>query len=207
MVDIAVMRKLRRLLRDEERLELFNAKFHEIIGRNSKNTDLSLMEDGVIRLEELKRLTDKVGVGTLDFYKKEQSAETGRTTGRCVKFPSKDTILLIGVCLELDARELNELLTAAGYGTYIKNLKEFIIYCGLNNIVSIDDIRRKLLKYGYREQDALMNVEYGGEKDAMRDFGRRFEELCDKKGLDRRKVLEQAALLSRMPAPKRTNII
>ena len=105
-------------------------------------------------------------------------------------------MLLIGVCLELEAREMSELLRSAGYGTYIKNLKEFIIYCGLNNIVPIDQIRGKLIKYGYREQDALMNVAYGGEKDAMRDFAKSFEALCDSKGLDRRKVLEQAALLS-----------
>jgi hypothetical protein len=191
-----VMEKLERLLCEDDRLELFNRRFHEIIERNNKNADYCLLGGGVVRLEELKRLTDKVGIGTLDFYRKETDPESGRVIGRCVKIPSKDTLLLIGVCLELESKEMSELLRSAGYGTYIKNLKEFIIYCGLNNIVSIDEIRGKLLKYGYREQDALMNVEYGGEKDAVRDFARNFEALCDRKGLDRRKVLEQASLIS-----------
>jgi hypothetical protein len=192
-----ILPKLDGVMTNEERLRLFDRTFHEIVAENAENADCPVIDgDGNIHIENLKRITDKLGTGSLDFYRKEKDETTGRTTGRCIKIPSKDMLLLIAVCLELDADAANLLLRAAGYGNYLKNLQEFIIFCGLNNIKSVDDVSGKLFQYGFREQAALMTVSYNSEKDIIKRFSEYFSRLCDKKGCDKKKVLAKAGLVS-----------
>lgn len=198
-----IMPKLNEVITSSERLTLFDQTFHRVIEENAGNVDCPIIdEDGVILIENLKRITDKLGMGSLDFYRKEKDETTQKTLGRCIKIPSKDMLLLIAVCLELDADTADTLLRAAGYGNYLKNLKEFIICCGLNNIKSIDEVSRKLFQYGYREQAALMTVSYNSEKDIIKKFSDYFMAICDAKGCDKKKVLEKAELVSAKLEPE-----
>ncbi|NLT15102.1 MAG: hypothetical protein GXY05_12245 [Clostridiales bacterium] len=192
-----ILPKLDGLMTNEERLRLFNRTFHEVLAENAANVNCTIIdEDGNIQIENLKRVTDKLGMGSLDFYRKEKDGITGSTVGKCIKIPSKDMLLLIAVCLELDTDAANLLLRAAGYGNYLKNLQEFIIFCGLNNIKSIDDVSGKLFQYGFREQAALMTVSYNSEKDTSKKFSEYFFRLCDTKGCDKKKILGKAGLVS-----------
>ncbi len=189
---------------NEERLTLFNQTFHKVLEDNAQNVNCPIIdEDGIIHIENLKRITDKLGMGSLDFYRKERVETAQRITGRCIKIPSKDMLLLICVCLELDTDAAHTLLRAAGYGDYLKNLKEFIIFCGLNNIKSIDDVSSRLFQYGFREQSALMTVSYHSEKDIIKKFGAYFSQLCSKKDYDKKKILERAGLVSAQLDPEK----
>ncbi|SHI22209.1 hypothetical protein SAMN02745823_03567 [Sporobacter termitidis DSM 10068] len=192
-----IRNKLGRLVTNERRLDQFNQIFHRVLMENAKNTDYEVISgDGVVHVENLKRITDRIGTGSIDFYRKERNARTKEIAGRCVSIPSKDMLLLISVCLELDMDTVGALLVSAGYNNYVKNLKEFIIFCGLNNIRSIEDVSAKLFQHGYREQDALMSVTYKDETSAMVSFSAYFDRLCDEKGLDKKDVLERAGLIS-----------
>jgi hypothetical protein len=195
--------KLMRLVSGGKRLDQFNETFHRILRENAKNSDYVLMSgDGVAHIENLKRITDRIGTGSIDFYRKERNPLTNSVTGRCVSIPSKDMLLLISVCLELDADTVSSLLVSAGYNNYVKNLKEFIIYCGLNNIRSIEEVSAKLFQHGYREQDALMSVTYKDVSSAMASFGAYFDSLCEMKRLDKKQVLERAGLISPVLDPE-----
>jgi len=195
--------KLGRLISEEKRLEQFNEVFHKVLRDNAKNSDYELIgEDGVVNIENLKRITDRIGTGSIDFYRKERNPLTNEIAGRCVRIPSKDMLLLISVCLELDADTVSSLLLSAGYSNYVKNLKEFIIYCGLNNIKSVDEISAKLFQHGYREQDALMPVAYKDHANAMESFSAYFDALCAAKALDKKEVLERAGLISPIQDPE-----
>ncbi|NLA85987.1 MAG: hypothetical protein GX847_01640, partial [Clostridiales bacterium] len=192
-----ILPKLDGVMTNEEMLRLFNQTFHEVLTENAENVNCPIIyEDGNIHIENLKRITDKLGMGSLDFYRKEKDEAAGTVTGRCIKIPSKDMLLLIAVCLELDTEAANRLLSAAGYGNYLKNLQEFIIFCGLNNIKSIDDVSGKLFQYGFREQAALMTVSYNSDKDVIKRFSDYFARLCDAKGCDKKKILKKAGLVS-----------
>jgi hypothetical protein len=185
------------VMTNEARLALFNQTFHEVLVQNAQNVNCPIIdEDGVIHIENLKRITDKLGMGSLDFYRKEKDEATQKIVGKCIKIPSKDMLLLMAVCLELDTETAHTLLRAAGYGNYLKNLKEFIIFCGLNNIKSIDDVSKKLFQYGFREQAALMTVSYRSEKDIAKRFSDYFIKLCAAKDYDKKKILERAGLVS-----------
>ena len=198
-----ILPKLGGVMTNEERLRLFNQTFHEVLAENAENVNCLIVdEDGNIRIENLKRITDKLGMGSLDFYRKERDEATQRIIGKCIKIPSKDMLLLIAVCLELDTDAANLLLRAAGYGNYLKNLQEFIIFCGLNNIKSIDDVSSKLFQYGFREQAALMTVSYHSDKDIIKKFSDYFVRLCDAKGYDKKKILNRAELVSAQLDPE-----
>lgn len=193
----AIKNRILTLVRLDGRLDMFDRTFHRIL----RDTDVSyandiISDDGIINIENLKRITDRLGTGSIDFYRKERHPATGLMTGRCVRLPSKDLLLLIAVCLELEPDTVSDLLSAAGYNDYVKNLKEFIIFCGLHNIKSLEEISAKLFDYGYREQDALMAVQYKEDQSAMVSFSTYFDRLCAAKGLDKKEVLERAALLS-----------
>lgn len=195
--------KLGRLITGEKRLEQFNEVFHKVLRDNAKNSDYELIgKDGVVNIENLKRITDRIGTGSIDFYRKERDPLTNEITGRCVRIPSKDMLLLISVCLELDADTVSSLLLSAGYSNYVKNLKEFIIFCGLNNIKTVDEISAKLFQHGYREQDALMPVAYKDDTNAMESFSAYFDALCTAKALDKKEVLERAGLISPTQDPE-----
>lgn len=199
-----VLPKLSGVMTNEERLILFNQTFHTVLEENAENVNCPIIdEDGIIHIENLKRITDKLGMGSLDFYRKEKDETTQKPVGRCIKIPSKDMLLLICVCLELDTDAAHTLLRAAGYGDYLKNLKEFIIFCGLNNIKSIDDVSNKLFQYGFREQAALMTVSYRSEKDIIKRFSDYFIKLCIKKDFDKKKILERAGLVSAQLEPEK----
>jgi hypothetical protein len=199
-----ILPKLGGVMTNEERLKLFNQTFHKVLGENAANVSCPIIgEDGTIHIENLKRITDKLGMGSLDFYRKEMDESSHKLVGKCIKIPSKDMLLLIAVCLELDTDAANTLLRAAGYGNYLKNLKEFIIFCGLNNIKSIDEVSSKLFEYGFREQAALMTVSYNSEKEIIRKFSDYFTGLCDSKGFDKKKTLERAGLVSAKLDPEK----
>lgn len=199
-----ILPKLSGVMTNEERLELFDETFHQVLEENAHNVDCPIIdEDGIVLIENLKRITDKLGMGSLDFYRKERDEASQKIVGRCIKIPSKDMLLLICVCLEVDADTAHTLLRAAGYGNYLKNLKEFIIFCGLNNIKSIDEVSKKLFQYGFREQAALMTVSYNSQKDVIRRFSDYFAKLCDAKGQDKKKILEKAGLVSAKLEPER----
>ncbi len=198
-----ILPKLGGVMTNEERLRLFNQTFHEVLTENAENVNCPIInEDGNIHIENLKRITDKLGMGSLDFYRKEKDEAARTVTGRCIKIPSKDMLLLIAVCLELDTEAANRLLSAAGYGNYLKNLQEFIIFCGLNNIKSIDDVSGKLFQYGFREQAALMTVSYNSDKDVIKRFSDYFVRLCDARGYDKKQILEKAGLVSAQLDPE-----
>jgi hypothetical protein len=198
-----IAQKLSRLVTSEKRLEQFNETFHRILHENAKNSDYKVISsDGVVHIENLKRITDRIGTGSIDFYRKEKNARTGEITGRCVRLPSKDMLLLISVCLELDPDTVSSLLSAAGFSNYVKNLKEFIIFCGLNNIRSIEDVSAKLFQHGYREQDALMSVAYKDMTNAMLSFSAYFDSVCASRELDKKDVLERAGLISPTQDPE-----
>lgn len=199
-----ILPKIGGVMTNEERLALFNRTFHEVLEENAENVNCPIIDAyGNINIENLKRITDKLGMGSLDFYRKEKDETTHRLVGKCIKIPSKDMLLLIAVCLELDTDAAYRLLRAAGYGNYLKNMKEFIIFCGLNNIKSIDDVSGKLFEYGFREQAALMTVSYNSEKDVIKKFSDYFIKLCDEKNLDKKKVLERAGLVSAQLDPEK----
>lgn len=199
-----VLPKLGSVMTNEERLRLFDQIFHQVLGENAANVTCPIIdEDGIILIENLKRITDKLGMGSLDFYRKEKDEATNKLVGKCIKIPSKDMLLLIAVCLELDTDAADTLLRAAGYGNYLKNLKEFIIFCGLNNIKSIDDVSSKLFQYGFREQAALMTVSYHSEKEIIKKFSGYFIRLCESKAFDKKKILERSGLVSAQLDPEK----
>ena len=189
-----IIEKLNKVPTENQRLENFDKAFHEIIkaSRYCKDFDL-LYDDGSIKIENIKRATDKLGLGTLDFY--------SSTEGRCTSIPTKDTLMLMAVGLGLDLKDLKTLIVTSGNSIHMKSLKEFIICCGLKNDKSIDEISEKLMQYGYREQSAFMSVEYNNDKKVVVGFRSYFKTLCRKKKLNERDVLEKARLSSPLLEP------
>ena len=185
-----ILSKLNKMNTNRERLNNFDETFHIVIQEYAKEESILPLvnEDGSIQLENLKRKTDKLGMGTLSFY--SPSAD------KCTLIPTKDTILLMALGLGMDIEDADRLLKSAGYGSYMKNLREFIIYIGLRYKKSIDQVSEKLIQYGYRENAAMENVEYRQEPSNIKDFSGYFKKICKKKGLSERKVLERAGLVS-----------
>ena len=64
--------------------------------------------------------------------------------------PSKETIILLGISLELNINELQKLLESASYSLPKNNKYDLIIrYCFENKIYNIDDINEALYDYGF----------------------------------------------------------
>ena len=62
--------------------------------------------------------------------------------------PSKDTIILLGIALELSEKEIDELLESASYSLPKNNHYDLIIrFCFINKIFKLDDINELLDKY------------------------------------------------------------
>lgn len=185
-----ILRKLKGMNTNSERLTTFDETFHIIVQEYAADNLLFALvnEDGSIQIENIKRMTDKLGMGTLSFY--------SPTEDKCVLIPTKDTILLMALAIGLQPRDADRLLISAGYGTYMKNLREFIMYNGLENRMTIDEVREKLIQYGYRENAALETVEYKPKKSSVKAFSSYFKQLCQMKGLSEKKVLEKAELVS-----------
>ncbi len=62
--------------------------------------------------------------------------------------PSKDTIILLSLSLELTIEELNKLLNSANYSLSNNNISDLIIkFCFLNNIYNINTINEYLYDY------------------------------------------------------------
>ena len=62
--------------------------------------------------------------------------------------PSKDTIILLSLSLELNINELNELLNSANYSLSNNNIFDLIIkFCFINNIYNINTINEYLYDY------------------------------------------------------------
>lgn len=185
-----ILHKLNKMNSNRERLKGFDETFHIVLLKYAKEeTILSLVkEGGSIHLENLKRKTDKLGMGTLSFYSPSED--------KCTMIPTKDTLLLMALGLGMEIEDADKLLKSAGYGSYMKNLREFIIYVGLRYKKSLDQVSEKLLQYGYRENAALENVEYRRKDSNIKEFSRGFKEMCQKKGLSEKKVLENAQMVS-----------
>ena len=62
--------------------------------------------------------------------------------------PSKETIILLGIALELSENEMDELLESASYSLPKNNHYDLIIrFCFINKIFKLDDINELLDKY------------------------------------------------------------
>ena len=62
--------------------------------------------------------------------------------------PSKETIILLGIALELSEKEIDELLESASYSLPKNNHYDLIIrFCFINKIFKLDDINELLDKY------------------------------------------------------------
>ncbi len=62
--------------------------------------------------------------------------------------PSKDTIILLSLSLELTIEELNKLLNSSNYSLSNNNISDLIIkFCFLNNIYNINTINEYLYDY------------------------------------------------------------
>ena len=62
--------------------------------------------------------------------------------------PSKETIILLGIALELSEKEMDELLESASYSLPKNNHYDLIIrFCFINKIFKLDDINELLDKY------------------------------------------------------------
>ena len=62
--------------------------------------------------------------------------------------PSKETIILLGIALELNEKEIDELLESASYSLPKNNHYDLIIrFCFINKIFKLDDINELLDKY------------------------------------------------------------
>jgi hypothetical protein len=61
--------KLGRLAPGEMRLVQFNGVLHKVLRDNAKNSDYELIsEDGVVNIENLKRITDRIGTGSIRLF-------------------------------------------------------------------------------------------------------------------------------------------
>lgn len=62
--------------------------------------------------------------------------------------PSKETIILLGIALELSEKEIDELLDSASYSLPKNNHYDLIIrFCFINKIFKLDEINKLLDKY------------------------------------------------------------
>lgn len=62
--------------------------------------------------------------------------------------PSKETIILLGIALELNEKEIDELLESASYSLPKNNHYDLIIrFCFINKIFKLDEINELLDKY------------------------------------------------------------
>lgn len=65
--------------------------------------------------------------------------------------PSKETVILLGLSLELTEKEIVCLLDSAAYGLPKNNTYDLIIrFCFKNNIYNINDVNYLLYSYGYK---------------------------------------------------------
>ena len=65
--------------------------------------------------------------------------------------PSKETVLLLAISLELNEKELEDLLDSASYSLPKNNYYDLIIrFCFINNINNIDKINELLEEYNYK---------------------------------------------------------
>lgn len=63
--------------------------------------------------------------------------------------PSKETIILLGLSLELNEEEINELLLSASYSLPKNNVYDLIIrFCFVEGVFKIDDVNDLLESYG-----------------------------------------------------------
>lgn len=62
--------------------------------------------------------------------------------------PSKETVILLAISLELNEKELEDLLNSASYSLPKNNYYDLIIrFCFINKIYKIDDINKLLEQY------------------------------------------------------------
>lgn len=174
----------------KSRLKEFDKAFKEIVRESNRRQQEELWVDSNdnINFAIIKKEAGVIGSGGFNFCSVKKR--------KCIRIPSKENILLISAVLELSVEEAEELLRSAGYLLYPKNLREFIIYTGLNNVCTLEEIQTKLEQYGYRERASLSRVEYiESEKIDIKGLSKYFKAKCKEKHLLPKKVLITAGLI------------
>ena len=96
------------------------------------------------------KYADKLGIKDSDLYK---SAYVDRRLFSKIRsdsnyHPSKDTIILLGLSLELNENEIEELLNSASYSLPKNNYYDLIIrFCFIEKIYKIKDVNDLLMSY------------------------------------------------------------
>lgn len=174
-----------------DKVNHFNESFMSLIKIYNGNNELLgklVDENGLLDLTNFSAAIDKLDM-LYDIYDNKEK--------RFFRLPSKELLLLAAVGLDM-YDDLDVLLESAGYNRNMKNLHEFIIYSGLCNYKSLDDIREKLMRYGFRGNKAIDSehlFDYVGEQspEELRDY---FEELAKRKSKKVKNVLVEAGLIS-----------
>jgi hypothetical protein len=133
-----------------------------------KDSNGHIRKAGVLNYPLFTLLIDRTGIGTQIFSKKRN---------KFIAIPSKEYILLAIVAFDM-YEDKDEILNAAGYKGYVKNLNEFIISVGMNNFKTLSEIRKKLIEYGFRGEKATdYELHYEPDK---RDCNRKFNLILTK---------------------------
>lgn len=178
------------ILPRKHQLVEFDMTFKAIVSEVNERQQEELWVDsnGNINFTAIKREAGVMGSGGFNFYSVKK--------GKCIRIPSKENILLIAAVLELSVEETEELLRIGGFSLYPKNLREFIVYIGLNNACSLEEIQTKLEQYGYRERSSLSRVEYiESDKIDIKRLSKFFKAKCKEKHLLPKKVFLNAGLV------------
>lgn len=176
---------------NEKKLLEFDRIFKSIVYdiENRSNKKQWLNADGSIKFNLIVNRAGQMNSGSFRFYKSRE--------GKCLEFPSKDHAMIVALVLEMNSEEFERFLYAAGWDIYPKNLKDFIIYVGINNSRNLIDIQSKLSEYGYFDMHSLQKTEHIDDYEKMlnnelKDY---FKNICEEKGLKQKKVLKLAKLI------------
>ena len=96
------------------------------------------------------KLIDEKGLKDSDVYNKVHIDRRLFSKIRSAKnyHPSKDTVILLSIALELSEEQLEELLESASYSLPKNNNYDLIIrFCFINKIFKLTDINELLLEY------------------------------------------------------------
>lgn len=190
--------------KNPDRLKKFNTEFIQLLKKYRPKADyfrplfkwIDAIDEGgnpvrieVLNYTKLIKWMDRTGKNS-DLYIPDEH--------RFKMIPSKEFLLLVVVALELNDH-VDEILATAGYATYMKNLNEFIIFVGLKDKIGIDQIRDKLIDYGFRGDKAI-DYEYNfslEKSDSRSNFHKLLSEYCELKGLKIKNILKETGFYSK----------